>query len=368
MIEQQIAVPTSSLVCCSLHRSVSLLGTCSLDLSIRRVLLYWLVLPFSVPLVSSLPWPDPARQSLASLLQGCPPASVGYVRVHREHLRCSLHSLLCSYWSRRLASAESSLAPTGAAFGFGTVGSSAYFVFRFLLHQARASRFSEELPELDWDTYITHPQAMQIQHFQSLPLMSGHRHFQECLPYLQRFFECVWKCRGLVSSSSGTHGFYCSSACIQAASEREGQHEPTRAPSLSPSLQDGTHRATDPCCFSPSVPVPVSVSVSLSVPLPLSVSRFLFYAFFFRRQRKKSHHPDEAIAPPTGPKTCHSIQLLLPGLINDLVEPTPPHCQPALPLVPRAASRFAHHSAPAVLPPSRQIYTTATRPAATPTT
>ena len=141
MIEQQIAVLTSCLVCSSLHRSVSILGACSLDLSIRRVLLFWLVLPFPVPLVPSLPWPDPARQPLASLLQDCSPASVGYLRVHREHLCCSFHSLLCSYWSRRLASAESSLAPTGAAFGIGTVGSSAYFVLRFLLHQARAGRF-----------------------------------------------------------------------------------------------------------------------------------------------------------------------------------------------------------------------------------
>ena len=147
-----------------------------------------------------------------------------------KEFRCGRNS------SRSTATSEASpvASPTGAAFGIGTAGTSIFLVCSASSCLAPlpvpSSAGSEELPELGPESSTPCPHVEHVRPRQSRPLRSGHRHLQYYLPHLRRLRECdlhdlLWKCQGLMSSSSGALVFHCNSACIQANGQRKIKFE-----------------------------------------------------------------------------------------------------------------------------------------------
>ena len=198
-----------------------MLFAASLSFSVRESRSFGSFFHFLFHLVSSLPWPDPATQPLASQLQDCPPASVSQATTsvqlsscspcavsetstYREHLCCSFHSLL--------SDAESEPRSQGSCFRYWCC---------WILVSFRVSSFAPSgtgrpilrsflsligilTPQSTSRTNPTFPNSCRAGIAFSSSLFCISDVFRESALEAGR-----WMCRGLVSSSSGTHGFHC---------------------------------------------------------------------------------------------------------------------------------------------------------------
>ena len=252
------------------------------------VSLFWLVLPLPVPLVSSLPRPDPATQPLASQLQDCPPASLGYLRI-------SLTSTTSVKLSSCSPCAVSATSTTASIFVAPSTA--------FCPMLSRASLPRELLSVL----VLLDPRFFFV--FRPLPSGTGRQILRSFIGILTlqstsrtdptflnssaegaspfpvvsfvylTFFERV-----LLKLAAGSAAISCPlrlghTDSIAADTCTGGRREPTKAPSLSPSLQRW-HAASSnaPLLFQSLssvlvlVPVFLSLSLCLSVSLSLSVS------------------------------------------------------------------------------------------------